>query len=128
MNTPLVPEFLEHLRSEDLDGSKLILTSPLHYWSAELRRMVTIPTGFVCDAYSAPRDLLGSWIVRGIDRRPAVLHDWLYQKGSKASRAQADRTLLEAMESVGIERWRANGIYAAVRAFGWRYFQKKGNS
>jgi hypothetical protein len=125
---PILPGFTEFLRSTDLDGCRLKLNASLHYLSVELDRVVTIPRGFECDSYSAPRDLLGSWIVRGIDRRPAVLHDWLYRDGRNVSRAQADLALLEAMKSVGIETWRANSIYAAVRAFGWRYYQKKGPS
>lgn len=110
--------FLSALRSEDLDGGrKWKLLEPLRYYSAILAREIVLDAGFVADSYSAPRDFIGSWIVRDIDRRPAFVHDKLYA-ARFCTREQADKVLLEAMESVGISWWRSRLIYAGVRVGG----------
>lgn len=109
--------FLSPLRTEDLDGRRGRLLEELRYYSAILGREIVLEAGFVADSYSAPYDLVGSWIVRGIDRRPSWIHDKLYGEHS-TTRAQADAVLLEAMESVGIAWWRAQLIYRGVRLGG----------
>jgi hypothetical protein len=107
--------FLSPLRTEDLDGRRGRLLEPLRYYSAVLGREIVLEAGFVADSYSAPYDLVGSWIVRGIDRRPSWIHDKLYGEHS-TTREQADAVLLEAMESVGIAWWRRQLIYRGVRS------------
>ena len=115
-------EFLTALRSEDLPGGQQWrLLEPLVYYSAILIRRIELPAGFVADSYSSPNTLFGSWIVRGIDRRPAFIHDKLYAERA-TTRAVADRVFLEAMEAVGVSSWRRALIYRAVRlggAFHW---------
>lgn len=114
--------FLSPLRTEDLDGGRQWrLLEPLRYYSRVLDRVIEIPAGFVADSYSSPREALGSWVVRDIDRRPAFIHDKLYGERS-CTRAQADAVLLEAMEVARVPWWRRQVIYAGVRvggAFFW---------
>lgn len=113
--------FLTPLRSEDEDGRSWKLLEPLRYYSKILDRVIELPAGFVADSYSAPYDFVGSWIVRGLDRRPAFVHDKLYSERA-TTRKQADDVLLEAMESVGISWWRRQAIYRAVRLGGAMYW------
>lgn len=115
--------FLSALRSEDVDGCRWKLTEPLRYYSAVLGREIVLEAGFVADSYSSPRELVGSWLVRNIDRRPAFIHDKLYGERS-CTRFEADQVLLEAMESVGIAWWRRQAIYRGVRLGGGLYWDE----
>jgi hypothetical protein len=115
--------FLDPLRSEDLDGAERFrLLERLRYRSKVLDREIELEAGFECDSYSSPRTFFGSWIVRGIDRRPAFLHDKLYASGI-CTRKEADLALLEAMESVGISWWRRKAIYRGVRLGGGLFWE-----
>ena len=42
--------------------------------------------------------------------KAAVLHDWLYRTAGKATRAQADRVLREAMEALGVGWWTRHAL------------------
>ena len=59
--------------------------------------------------------------------RAAVIHDWLYRSGL-VPRAQADRIFRELMRAMGVEPWRREGMYWAVRVFGaaaWNEYRNK---
>ena len=117
--------FITHLVSEDLDGGEAWrLIEPLVYYSALLNDYIVVPKGFEADSYSAPPTMFGAYIVRGIDRRPAFIHDKLYADGN-VTRDQADQVLLEAMEAAEVPWWRRKLIYSAVRGFGGLFY--KGN-
>lgn len=115
--------FATSLVSEDLDGNRSRLVEPLVYFSKILMQYLTLPRGFEADSYSAPQTPFGSWMVRGLDRRPAFVHDWLYSPESGVDRETADRVLLEAMEAVGISWWRRRLIYRAVRVGGGFFYK-----
>ncbi len=81
---------------------------------------VDVPKGFVTDFASIPRVL---WSVVGAPaegkyRKAAVIHDYLYRTPGKATRAQADAVLNEAMIVCGVGRWTRWTIYAGVRVGG----------
>ena len=53
-----------------------------------------------------------------------VVHDHLYSKANtEFTRAEADLILRELLWNRGIPAWKIAIVYAAVRAFGWRYFK-----
>lgn len=88
---------------------------------------IVVPRGFITDLASIPRPFRGVFNVNGLLRAPAVLHDWLYCS-QRYRRAEADAVFLEAMQARGIDWGTRYGAYETVRAFGWRYYNKrKGN-
>lgn len=63
-------KFLTRLVYESVLGTNLIiLVEPLRYYSEILKRIVEIPTGFVCDLESIP-------MIRGTSPRGGVAHDY----------------------------------------------------
>lgn len=118
--------FITRLQSEDLDGDRVgywRLLTPLVYYSAVLGRHVVMPAGSEANSYSVPAAL--AFIVWGIDRRPAFIHDHLYGGGEPGvTRAQADAVILEACESVGIGWLRRRVIFRGTRLGGWAYFKR----
>ena len=85
---------------------------------------IIVPRGFVTDLASIPPFFRGLFNVNGLLRAPAVLHDWLYCS-QRYSRDEADAIFLAAMEARGLTRSERRIVYATVRAFGWRYYNKR---
>ncbi len=92
---------------------------------------ITVPTGTFTDGLSIPK---AAWPIVGPANGPAfragILHDFLYSKASDRhyghlDRQDADELFLETMHNLGIGWARRNTIYAAVRAFGWRFYKKR---
>jgi hypothetical protein len=83
-----------------------------------------VPRGYITDLASIPRVFRNVFNVNGPLRAPAVLHDWLYSS-QRFTRAQSDAIFLLAMEARGIEKAERYAVYAAVRTFGWRYWNKR---
>lgn len=92
-----------------------------------------IPRGFETDGASVPRPLWWLYPPFGQDYEPAaILHDYLYAHAEQypgsdqghLSRGEADALFLEAMAALG---YRASGrrvIHAAVRAGGWKAWNR----
>jgi hypothetical protein len=82
-----------------------------------------IPSGFVCDLDSVPREILlvHAWM-KGRTRTAAVLHDALYRNG--IDRELADKAFLRAMKLEGVRKRYRLPIYWAVRLFGGTKFKK----
>lgn len=93
-------------------------------------QLVTVPKGFVTDFASIPRIFWRLFLPSGLHREAAVVHDWLYFCGDRA-RAVCDAIFLEAMEALGVSRWKRNAMFFAVRIGGlhaWRQHRKLGHS
>ena len=112
--------FVAPLDARHVDDNHWTLVSELTYGSEVLDGHVTVPAGFTTDFASVPRILPIVFACFGARCQPeAVVHDWLYRRGSDVTRAQADRVFLEAMESRG-KPWRLRfPMYLGVRLFGW---------
>lgn len=87
---------------------------------------VRVPKGFETDFASVPRAVWWLFPPDGQYAQSAVTHDYLYQmrkdltfKGPKRSRKECDQIFLEAMETLGVNAFTRNSMYAAVRGFGW---------
>lgn len=111
-------KFLTDLIIREIDDGNWEIRAPLDYQSDVLQTTVDVPAKFITDFASVPRvpfifDVLGD-----IAHEPAVIHDWLYYIGIY-SRKDADSTLLEAMEAIGISWFKRYQIYAGVRVGGW---------
>jgi hypothetical protein len=85
---------------------------------------LVVPAGFRTDYASVPRFFWRIFPPAGRHGRAAVLHDWLYVEGT-CPRFFADAMFRVAMETLGVPLWQRFLMYAAVRAFGWRYFGAK---
>lgn len=85
---------------------------------------IIVPRGYITDLASIPRVFRNVFNVNGPLRAPAVLHDWLYSS-QRFTRAQSDAIFLEAMEARGIGKAERYAVYAAVRGFGWAYWNKR---
>ena len=116
--------FLNLLHSTDLPGGgSFRLDKPLRFYSAILNEIIEVPKGFVADSYSVPR--LFAFLVHKADRRPAFIHDWLYDpNGPDVTQRQADRVLLEAMKAAGLSWLQRRIIYRGPRVAG-RFFFKE---
>ena len=108
--------FVERDRNWSLQG-------PVVYRDGAGREIV-VPKGFITDLASVPRALWNLFPPFGSYTFAAVLHDWLYRTGI-VSRAVADATFLEAMESLGTGGFTRRVLYFAVRLFGGSSYHNK---
>lgn len=106
------------------------LLEPLEYrvGGEDSDEAIVVPAGFVTDFASIPMGLWNLFPPLGRWARPAIVHDYLYDRGGAVgprsySRAQADAIFREAMAVVGVPAWRRSVMYVAVRVWGaggWR--------
>lgn len=124
---------LAHLEDQE-NGTTAKLLSRLTYTTVD-GWAITVPAGFVTDFASIPRPL---WVVippRGKYNRPAIIHDWLYQRAPfdpttnrRVTQARADSILREACENCDdrfTQRWT---IYLGLRVGGfvtWNRYRQK---
>lgn len=95
--------------------------------------LITIPEGYATDLASVPRIPFAYWQTGGKARIPAIVHDWLYERGraddGAVTRKEADQVFLDLMRS---ERdpgsaWRRWLMYVGVRVggrLGWNRYRK----
>lgn len=110
-----------------LPNRKFEVVEDFEYHIGELGSGATIevPKGFVTDLASTPRFLW--FIFSPIDEysKAAIVHDYLYQTKSEYSRRQVDNIFLEAMTVLNVPAYRKYPVWAAVRTFGWLFFNPK---
>lgn len=95
-----------------------MLLRDFQYRSAILTAIVVVPAGFVTDLASVPRAPLAYWIFGGRAKKPAIVHDFLYQTHVCGTQDIADRVFLEAMEVDGLGSFYRDAMFAAVRDYG----------
>lgn len=79
---------------------------------------VLVPKGFQTDFASVPWPASMLIPMSGQYNQAAVLHDYLYWTQTR-SRAEADKIFLEAMEVLGVNPFKRQLMYCAVRLGGW---------
>lgn len=79
--------------------------------------IIRVPAGYVTDFASVPRFLWSILPPHGEYAKAAIVHDYLYDTATGTKR-WADGVFLEAMEVLGVGRFRRLVMYAAVCAFG----------
>lgn len=99
------------------------LTKPLVWDDGETH--ITVPEGFEFDFASVPW-FLQWWLPKVGMRydRASCLHDYLYET-QPCTRLEADTLFYKAMLSDRVPKARARIMYRAVRAGGWRYWNKR---
>lgn len=97
-------------------------------WTLNCHTEVTVKAGYVCDGASIP-----SWCWRfgfhptGEYFLSSIVHDYLCDNRTEASRFWADCTFREAMRTEGVATWKRVLMYYAVRAFAvWQKLRGQG--
>lgn len=112
----------------DLDAKRVgdvwILDQDLVYKSDFRLAPIVVPKGFETDFASVPRLPLAFWLTGDTAHQAAVVHDFLYVKGT-GTKEEADSIFLEAMKVIGVPLWRRQLMYAAVRLFGRGNFEER---
>lgn len=86
---------------------------------------IVVPAGFITDLASTPRFIWSLLPPHGDYAKAAILHDYLYSKGSvSVTRKAADFIFYEAMGVLGVAEWKRKLIYHTVRMFGGKHFRK----
>src|SRR6267142_216037 len=106
-----------------IDGHNWRVDEDFYYYtdvhlSGYISDQVVVLRGFTTDFASIPRLLWNILPPIGSYGKAAVVHDCLYRTKGLATRAEADRVLLEAMKASGVDwltRW---VIYVGVRVDG----------
>jgi len=80
---------------------------------------VKVPSGFTFDGASSPLGLRWLFPHGGKKFFGACIHDYAYKTGC-CSRSTADDLFLDAMLENGVDEWKANAMYGAVRMAGMR--------
>lgn len=124
----MAAKFEDALELEYMDGHNWKVTADFYYDTdvpLVSGHRVSVPAGFVTDFASIPKFLWNLLPPVGSYGKAAVIHDRLYRTPSLATRAQADRVLLEAMTFLGTAWYVRYVIYAGVRV-GGRFSYKGG--
>ncbi len=105
------------------DGRKWQLKRSFTYHidSRYSNNKIEVPEGFITDFASIPR-LLRLLIPKlGRYNKAAVIHDALYQGTVRinVTRQEADIIFLDAMEDLGVAKWKRTLMYWAVRIGGF---------
>jgi len=99
------------------------LASTLQYLSEIFDGVIDVPIGFQTDFASIPRFFHRLLPKNGDYDAPAVVHDFMYQTAI-CNKMTADLIFLEAMQSVGVSRWKRWSMYQAVNWFGGEAWDK----
>ena len=106
------------------DGRKRRLEKNLIYYSKSLNQMVAVPEGFITDFASVPRAFWSVMPPSGKYTKAAVLHDYLYQT-HLVDKKTADNIFKEAMEVLGVSKFKIWSMYSAVKFFGASSYKNK---
>ena len=114
---------------EGLPDHYLTLTVDLVYQSEHLDRTVTVPYAFKSDGASVPKALWSHYPPFGNYLAAAVVHDWFcvlgHSRSSPIDYVDAAKVFREAMEVLGVSKWKRNKMYWAVRLFGPKFKRGK---
>lgn len=102
-----------------LDNYRWMLLAPFEYHVGMYpsEQLIAVPIGTITDLATVPRILWSVFPPHGRYAKAAIIHDYLYDRAI-GSKAFADSTFREAMEVLGVPRWRRTLMYWAVRWFG----------
>jgi hypothetical protein len=97
-----------------------------HVGSYPSDEIISVPAGTITNFASVPRIFWS--IISPVDThgKAAVLHDYSYEIHYD-SRKRCDKIFAEAMEVLGVEKYKIDIIYQMTRTFGWNTWRKTGN-
>jgi hypothetical protein len=87
--------------------------------------MFAIRAGDKSDLSSVPRPFWKLIAPHDLGIEPPFIHDLIYQRrgclyGRAFTRLETDQLFKAMMREYGVEEWRVQAAYAAVRAWGWK--------
>lgn len=85
---------------------------------------IEIPKGFITDFATVPRLPVVYLLFGNCIYFSAVVHDFLYTNHI-TTRLKADKVFLKLMENENVPEWRHHLMYAAVRVWGWWFWDKQ---
>ena len=88
-----------------------------------MQRVVLVPEGFISDGASVPRCLWSIYPPFGKYLEAAVVHDW-FCVNHEVDSVTAANVFREAMQVCGVNIWRRNKMYWAVRLGGPKFKSK----
>lgn len=116
----MTAQFLSSLDVRDIDDGRWELIAPFLVFAND--KIYRVPSGFITDFASVPRIPLAFWLFGNLGHRAAVVHDWLYSS-KEVPRDEADSVLCELLK-ITVSSARANAMWAAVRLFGGRNYER----
>lgn len=112
------------LQSDEGEGDGATVRGPFGFHSVVLGVYIDVVDGFRTDKASVPRIPVVYLIFGGTGDEAGVVHDYLYTVQT-CTRKQADDVLYEAAVAMGMPKWRAWCMWAAVRAGGASHWTKR---
>ena len=102
------------------------LTNDFAYYSNILGRYIEVPVGYKTDFASVPRVFWRIFPPHGKYVPASVVHDYLCDlRGSTGVDSKTTHAIFnEAMEVVGVAKWKRVSMYNAVRFFGPKFKSK----
>lgn len=110
--------FTDPLELTYLDGRTWCVFAEFDFASEVLERIIRVPKGCTINFASTPRLFWNIYPPTGRYGKAAAVHDFLYGTPGLATRLDADRVFLEAMEALGVDWFTRHLFYVAVRAGG----------
>lgn len=106
------------------EGKIRTTLSELIYYSAELNQTIIVSKGLETDLGSIPFWLQWIFPKDGLAVLAYILHDYLYKIGFKGDRNVCDDLIVEAMEALGVKRWRRVAVRHGLKVGGWYSWNK----
>lgn len=114
------------------DGGRESWQLAREYSVSSIGYRICIPAGYISDGASVPRALWWYAPPVGLYSAAAICHDWLYaNKGVRPmltppilSRGTCDAIFHDLMIRAGVRARKAKTMWLAVRAFGWKPWNK----
>lgn len=123
--------FTTPLKLEFGDGKTWKVTEEFIYRIGDENspNLIHVPAGFETDFASVPRFFWRILPPTGEYGKAAVVHDYLYatHQESGITKKDVDKIFLEAMGVLGVDEWKRQSMYWAVKLFGfaaWRSHEK----
>ena len=88
-----------------------------YYITDEQGEKITVPKGFVTDFASVPRIFWNIFPPIGRYTKACIIHDYMYDNAIKTKK-EADLIFYQAMDVLGVPKWKRLVMYWAVRVFG----------
>ena len=117
-----MPFRLSDLQVKTSDGRNFVLLEELIFDSTRTGKTYVAPAGSTTDGASTPAFLWPTIPPFGPYWLAAVLHDWAYRV-SDLPKGECDDLLLEAMESLGVNKALSDAIYEGVHWAGQDSFE-----
>lgn len=124
----MVDRFKDPLIVESLETKwRLVNPFSFYYTIGDYKQFtIIVPADFITDFASTPKLFYPIFPPIGIYNKATIIHDYLYSKLSQHqfNRKLCDKILLQAMEVLGVPKYKRLLMFWAVRIFGKKHFRR----